>query len=171
MTIARSDDSVQVWDVATGLPASEPIRLQAPVNDACFSPEGHRIATACEDGTVRVWSARVAEPLSAVFRHRARVNAVLFTPSGDAVLSASDDGTARCWATPQIPTPTPAWLPALAEALTGTRAEPNGGLEPLPVHEFLNVRAQMERVARTNDFYGRWARGFLGRVEAPEPDH
>ena len=61
VTVSR-DRTVRVWDAATGLPVSPPMR-QGPVDRAVFSPDGRRLATA-GSGAVRVWDAATGQPVS-----------------------------------------------------------------------------------------------------------
>src|SRR5262249_11718501 len=54
---AGSDDSVRLWDVATG---QERITLKGHTGEIlclAFAPDGHTLATGSRDGTVRLWRA------------------------------------------------------------------------------------------------------------------
>jgi serine/threonine protein kinase len=164
---ASEDATARVWEAHSGKLITT-LRHANDVYTAEFSPDGRLVATASADTTTRVWDAGSALPISESFQHGARVNAVVFTPDGQAILSASDDGTVRWWPVAAPPVPAPPWLPRLAQSLAAARADPNGSFVPFSVGEFLEVRREMMAWAtRTNEFYGRWARDFLGRVEAP----
>ena len=49
------DKTARIWDVKTGQPVGKPLRHEARVNAASFSPDGARIVTACDDKTARIW--------------------------------------------------------------------------------------------------------------------
>ncbi|KAG1864608.1 WD40-repeat-containing domain protein, partial [Suillus tomentosus] len=58
-----SDDTVRVWDAATGLPLGEPFRGHTDsVWSVSFSPDGTRIVSGSNDSTVRVWDAATELP-------------------------------------------------------------------------------------------------------------
>jgi WD40 repeat protein len=56
------DQTVKVWDTATGLETLTLTGHVGSVECIVFSPDGHLLASASEDGTVKVWDARPLEP-------------------------------------------------------------------------------------------------------------
>ncbi len=52
---ASDDNTARVWDAATGQPLSPPLKHEANVYRAEFSPDGQRVVTASHDDTARVW--------------------------------------------------------------------------------------------------------------------
>ncbi len=68
-----------VWDAATG---RENIKLRGhtgPVNGVAFSPDGTRLASACNDGRVKVWDLATGRELISL---RSDAESVAFSPDG-----------------------------------------------------------------------------------------
>jgi tetratricopeptide (TPR) repeat protein len=63
----------------------------------CFSPDGHRLASASEDQTVKVWDARTGQEVLTLRGHTDVVRSVCFSPDGRRLASASADGTVKVW--------------------------------------------------------------------------
>ena len=53
----RGDNTVRVWDEASGKTIGEPMRHDDAVLSAQFSADGQRVVTASRDKTARVWDA------------------------------------------------------------------------------------------------------------------
>ncbi len=67
------------------------------IQEASWSPDGSRIATASHDGTARVWPADGSGTPVVLEGHGRPVVGVSWSPDGSRVATASDDGTARVW--------------------------------------------------------------------------
>src|SRR5205823_4380939 len=91
------DQTVRVWDAATGRGRTELHGHQDGVNSAAFSPNGRWIVTASDDGTARLWEAASGRPLVELRGHTREVTGAAFGPDGRQVVTASRDGTARLW--------------------------------------------------------------------------
>jgi WD40 repeat protein len=92
---ASHDQTVKVWDAATGQDA---LTLQGHtgfVVSVAFSPDGRRLASASLDKTVTVWDAATGQLVRAFTRHAHGVEAVAFSPDGKRLASASHDPSYR----------------------------------------------------------------------------
>jgi hypothetical protein len=70
---------IKIWDAVTGQETLTLPGLAGKIYSIVFSPDGWRLAAACEDRTVRVWD--TTPPTPALFEHREASNVVqwLFT--------------------------------------------------------------------------------------------
>jgi WD40 repeat protein len=94
---ASYDNTVRLWEVATGTCRSTMEGHSSWVNAVAFSPDGQLVASASDDKTVRLWEAATGTCRSTLEGHSSGVNAVAFSPDRQLVASASDDKTVRLW--------------------------------------------------------------------------
>jgi hypothetical protein len=76
---------------------AQPLKHEAQVLMARFSPNGRLIVTASRDKTARIWDAETGEPVCKALRHSGAVVAAAFSPCNLRVITASEDNTARVW--------------------------------------------------------------------------
>ena len=86
------DNSVRLWDVATGTLLGEPLKHDSPLVEAEFSPNGRQILTASrspagQPGSVRLWDAETHKLLVAL-PHPGLVNSAKFSSDGATFLTA-----------------------------------------------------------------------------------
>ena len=91
------DQTVIVWDVATGELRFRLTGHAGVVHSVAFSPEGTVAASGGEDATVRLWDLDLHKELVALMDHQGPVQAVAFSPDGHALASAGDDATIKLW--------------------------------------------------------------------------
>jgi WD40 repeat protein len=94
---ASWDNTVRLWEAATGTCRSTLEGHSNSVTAVAFSPDGQLVVSASGDNTVRLWEAATGTCRSMLKGHSNRVIAVVFSPDGQLVASASGDNTVRLW--------------------------------------------------------------------------
>jgi WD40 repeat protein/serine/threonine protein kinase len=100
LATASADGTAQIWNLATGAPASAPLRHVPPsptdsldkseaIYSVSFSPDGHRVVTGGEDQTARIWDVHTGHPLGTPMRHDGPVYDVAFSPDGQKILTGT----------------------------------------------------------------------------------
>jgi len=95
---ASEDNTLRIWDAASGdclLPLGG---HSAAVYGCAWSPDGRRVLSASDDGTLKIWEAASGDCLLTLAGHSGYVNDCAWSPDGQRVLSASDDKTLKIWA-------------------------------------------------------------------------
>jgi WD40 repeat protein len=88
------DNTVRLWDAATGVPHGEPLEGHSnPVWSVAFSPDGKLVVSGSRDNTVRLWDAATGAPHGEPLEgHSGSVLSVAFSPDGGLVaLSVVND--------------------------------------------------------------------------------
>jgi WD40 repeat protein len=94
---ASWDQTVRIWDAATGDCQSTMKGHSGDVNSAAFSPDGLKIVSASDDKTIRVWDLASGNCDQTMTGHTSYVTSTAFSPEGLKVVSASWDQTVRVW--------------------------------------------------------------------------
>ncbi|KAL5327994.1 hypothetical protein ACEPPN_005700 [Leptodophora sp. 'Broadleaf-Isolate-01'] len=91
------DETVRLWDAATGTERRALKGHSDAVTAVAFSPDGKLVASGSRDRTVRLWDAAIGTERRVLKGHSSWVTAVTFSPDGKLVASGSDDRTVRLW--------------------------------------------------------------------------
>ena len=83
------DQTVKIWDSATGKELFSLKGHAGQVRSVAFSPDGQRLASASEDQTVKIWDSATGKELFALKGHAGWVWSVAFSPDGQRLASGS----------------------------------------------------------------------------------
>ena len=97
LATASADNTVRLWDPATGQTTATLTGHTSAVNAVAFSPDATRLATASTDNTVRLWDPATGQTTATLTGHTSAVNAVAFSPDATRLATASTDNTVRLW--------------------------------------------------------------------------
>ncbi len=99
--VAFAKGELELWD-ATVDPARRALSVHADCAAlawAALSPDGAKLAGACDDGPIWIWSARDGQKQGVLRGHGGGVVYVSFSADGGRLVSSSEDGTARAFGT------------------------------------------------------------------------
>ncbi|KAL8330667.1 hypothetical protein RB593_001591 [Gaeumannomyces tritici] len=94
---ASMDNTVKLWDAATGTCLQTFEGHSFWVNSIAFSPDGQRLASASFDKTVKLWDAATGTCPQTFEGHSSWVWSVAFSPDGQRLASGSEDKTVKLW--------------------------------------------------------------------------
>lgn len=155
-----SGSEARLWNAATGRQLTEPLQHSELVTTVCFSGDGLRVITASKDRTAQLWDARTGLKLADPFRHRDWVVSARFGRDASRAITASLDGTACIWDLHIALTPTPSWLPELAESVAGQRLTAARIPEPVSFSESADFFAGLSKQLGSESRI-QWVRRYL----------
>ncbi|MDH6104584.1 trypsin-like peptidase domain-containing protein [Anabaenopsis tanganyikae CS-531] len=85
------DDTIKLWDVATGTSIATLTGHSSWVNSVAFSPDGKTLASGSWDGTIKLWDVATGTSIATLTGHSSWVNSVAFSPDGKTLASGSSD--------------------------------------------------------------------------------
>jgi WD40 repeat protein len=88
---------VLLWDAASGQELGALRGVSDYVGGVAFSPDGRRLALACEDGSVKIWDTQTRLEVFALRGHASMVHCVAWSADGARLISGSGDQTVRVW--------------------------------------------------------------------------
>jgi WD40 repeat protein/tetratricopeptide (TPR) repeat protein len=98
-TLASSgshDDTVRLWDVATGRERAV-LEHSGHVYNIAFSPDGATLASTASDYTLWLWDVAAGCERAVLEGHTGYVSDIAFSPDGATLASGSKDNTVRLW--------------------------------------------------------------------------
>jgi hypothetical protein len=93
------DETVRIWDVATGRERAALTAHTRWVRAVAVAPDGSWLASGSGDKTVRIWDVATGRERAALTGHTRAVYAVAVAPDGSWLASGSGDKTVRIWDT------------------------------------------------------------------------
>ena len=124
LATASFDNTVKLWDFATGKEKATLKGHTAPVYAVVFSPDGKLLATGGQDNAIRIWDAADGKFLRECKGHSGIVDTLAFSPDGKLLASGSADKTVKLW-NPQDGKEVKA-LPGHKESVYSVAFSPNG---------------------------------------------
>ncbi|KAM0168541.1 hypothetical protein ACHAPF_010881 [Botrytis cinerea] len=94
-----SDNTIRLWDTATGESLQTLEGHSDWVRSVAFSSNGKTLASGSDDNTIRLWDTATGESLQTLEGHSGYFFSVAFSPDGKIVASGSSDNTIRLWDT------------------------------------------------------------------------
>nr|CAL30201.1 HNWD3 [Podospora anserina] len=91
------DNTIKIWDAASGTCTQTLEGHRGPVWSVAFSPDGQRVASGSDDNTIKIWDAASGTCTQTLEGHRGPVLSVAFSPDGQRVASGSVDKTIKIW--------------------------------------------------------------------------
>ncbi len=90
---ASGDNSIKIWDAASGEELHSLEGHSDSVYQVVFSPDGARIVSASDDSCIKLWDVASGVDLRALEDRFVNVNPVVFSPDGTRIALMSSDGT------------------------------------------------------------------------------
>ncbi|KIM36380.1 hypothetical protein M413DRAFT_292432 [Hebeloma cylindrosporum] len=91
------DQTIRIWNTATGEVVAELRGHAGRVNSVEFSPDDSQILSGSDDKMVHIWNAMTGELEAVLKGHTDRVMSVAFSPDGSRIASGSQDNNALVW--------------------------------------------------------------------------
>jgi hypothetical protein len=91
------DNTVKLWDVASGKLRHTLKSHGGSVWSVAFSPNGHRLASGSDDSTVKLWSTKSGGLLHTYKGRAGPIRSVAFSPDGRFLAAGAYDDTVKLW--------------------------------------------------------------------------
>jgi len=91
------DNTLKIWDAATGHATLTLSGHSGGVSSVSFSPDGKWIVSGSADGTLKMWDAATGAERLTLKGHLGEVLSASYSPNGKQIVSGSADDTLRMW--------------------------------------------------------------------------
>ncbi len=91
------DNTLKVWNLATGEEERTLTGHGDSVNAVAISPDGQRVVSSSRDKTLKIWKLVTGKEERTLTGHDGSVNAIAISPDGQWVVSGSWDNTLKVW--------------------------------------------------------------------------
>ena len=99
LATAAADNSIKLWDLATGQPARSLAGHTAAVSALRFSPDGTKLFSGSLDKSIRVWQVADGAPVGRIDTPQP-VQALAVLGAGERIASGGGDNNIRVWTSP-----------------------------------------------------------------------
>jgi len=94
---ASDDNSIKLWEVASGKQKATLSGYSGSVNSVAWSPDGDTLASGSEDGSIKLWDVASGKEKATLDGHSRAVKSVTWSPDGTSLASGSEDQSIRLW--------------------------------------------------------------------------
>lgn len=94
---ASGDQTIKIWDLATGTQLKSLTGHTGWIFAVVITPDGKHIISASADKTIKVWDLETGKIIQTLTGHKDRVYGVRITSDGKKVVSRSEDKTLKVW--------------------------------------------------------------------------
>ncbi len=94
---ASYDNTLKLWDLATGSELATLSGHSSLVLAVAITPDGKQAVSASWNNTLKLWDLATGSELATLTGHSSSVEAVAITPDGKQAVSASRDNTLKLW--------------------------------------------------------------------------
>ncbi|AKE64099.1 tolB protein precursor, periplasmic protein [Microcystis aeruginosa NIES-2549] len=92
-----SDNTIKIWEVATGKQLRTLTGHSRGVESVVYSPDGRYLASGSADKTIKIWEVATGKQLRTLTGHSSGVLSVVYSPDGRYLASGSWDNTIKIW--------------------------------------------------------------------------